>query len=448
MSPPPSPPPRPVPRRVWNSTGLLVLGRLWGSACTLTILAVLSRHLDPAPFGRFTFYLALFLILDSFVDLGTGQIAVRWTASEPGRTRSVVAAARRVRLTTGTLGFLGVGLLAWVLDEEGAGWIVLAALYPLTHALELSTTVLKNQIAWARPVAVRTVAASTSLLLVLGAVAGGVSTPAPFLVAVAGGSTLGNLLLHLASRNHLPPATHTVPESARRLLRTALPIGLAGLCQQTYFWIDNLFVRPICGQEELGRYNLSVRIMSFGIMAAVYAAMASLPWLTREHRMGQLGPAVARLAAPMVLIGGLATGMVWGLAEPILGLFGEDGSFASAAPALRWLMLASLAVYAGAPLLTAVVASGASAAVLRIAAIGLAINLLGNSLLVVPMGIEGAALATLVTEVWVVAGSAWTLMRAGAKPTAPRRAWLWLGGPLGFGFGYGLSLWIRSVAGG
>ncbi len=433
---------------MWNSTGLLILGRVWGSACTLTILYTLSSHLDPAQFGRFTFYLALFLILDSFVDLGTGQIAVRWTASEPQRTRPVLAAARRVRMTTGSVGLLGVGFLAWFLDEEGAGWIVLAALYPLTHTLELTTTVLKNHISWARPVAVRAVASTTSLVLVLLTVSKGVATPAPFLVAVAGGSALGNLLLHLSSRGQLPPAAHSPPESPHALLRSALPIGIAGLCQQTYYWIDNLFVRPLCGQEELGRYNLAVRLMSFGIMAAVYAAMAALPWLTREHHQGRLGPAVARLAAPMILLGGLGTGVVWGLAEPILGLFGENESFVSATPALRWLMLASLAVYAGAPLLTAVVASGVSASVLRIAAVGLVINLLGNSLLVGSMGIEGAALATLVTEVWVVAGAAWTLTRAGAKPVAAGCSWLWLGGPLGFALGYGLSLWIGAFQGG
>jgi O-antigen/teichoic acid export membrane protein len=150
----------------------------------------------------------------------------------------------------------------------------------------------------------------------------------------------------------------------------------------------------------------------------------------------------------MFLIGGLGTGLVWGVPEPILGLFGEGASFTSAAPSLRWLMLGGLAVYAGAPLLTAVVASGSSTAVLRIAGIGLVINLIGNSLLVPHMGIEGAALATLVTEVWVVAGAASTLWRMGARPMAPRRAWLWLGGPLGFTLGYGLSLWARSVLGG
>ena len=71
-----------IPRRVWGSTGLLMLGRLWGSGCTLAYLALLARHLTTQGFGRFTFYLAVFLVLDALVDLGTGQAAVQLSAAQ------------------------------------------------------------------------------------------------------------------------------------------------------------------------------------------------------------------------------------------------------------------------------------------------------------------------------------------------------------------------------
>ena len=47
-----------VPRRVWGGTGLLMLGRLWSSLCTLTILYLLAWRLGGEDFGRFTFYTA------------------------------------------------------------------------------------------------------------------------------------------------------------------------------------------------------------------------------------------------------------------------------------------------------------------------------------------------------------------------------------------------------
>jgi hypothetical protein len=49
------------------------------------------------------------------------------------------------------------------------------------------------------------------------------------------------------------------------------------LCQQAYFYADNLFVRALRGEAELGAYNVGVRILSVLIMVALYASQASLP---------------------------------------------------------------------------------------------------------------------------------------------------------------------------
>ena len=51
-----------VPARVWGGAALLSLGRIWATMCTAVVLMVLSRHLPGEEFGRYTFYLALFLV--------------------------------------------------------------------------------------------------------------------------------------------------------------------------------------------------------------------------------------------------------------------------------------------------------------------------------------------------------------------------------------------------
>lgn len=414
-----------VPRRIWEGTGLLVLGRLFGSACTLAYLFVLARQLDGAGFGRLTFYLALFMVLDSMVDLGTGHVAIQRTASDPQLVPGVLRAARRIRLAAGLCGVLLVGGGAFLAGEEGALWILVASLYPITHVLELSTLVFKNKIAWGRPVVVRAGAAFASLAFVLVFQAMGVREPTLFLLAIALGSALGNLFLHLVARGHLPRERgEDVP--LRPLLAAALPMGIAGLCQQMYFYIDNLFVRALEGQAAVGHYNLAVRFLSYGIMLAVFATLAALPWFTREHKEGRLGPAVARLAQPLFALAGLATGLATPWSADLLALFGEE--FRVAASSLNWLLLACLAVYVGAAFLTAVVAMGRTRAVLVIAASGLALNLAGNAWLVPRLGIEGAAIATLATEVLVAVSAAIVLLRAGIS-VGGAHAWRWILGP-------------------
>ncbi len=427
---------RAVPRRVWSGTALQAAGRFWTTGCTLTYFWLAARQLTAADFGRFTFYLAVFSWLDSLANMGTGQVAVQLTAGDPARTRSVLRTARRVRLSAGLFGVALVGVGAFASAEPGAGWILLAALYPVTHTLELSATVFRNRIAWGVPVMMRSIASGLSLVFVWLCVRQGIESPAIFLVAVAAGSASANFLLHFASQRHLPPGSGEA-EPLGRFLRAAVPLGLGGLCAQTYFYIDNLFVRAICGEEPLGHYNVAVRVLSALIMLAQYSSLTALAWFTRRHLAGELGPAVARLAAPLFSLAGLGCGLLWPWTEELLELFRPG--FGAAGDALRWLLLAVLAIYAGSLLHTAVIATGATRAMFWIAASGLAINVGLNAWLVPVHGIDGAAAATFATELSVTLGAAWTLHRAGVSLGGAGAAWRWLGGPLLLAAGAGLS---------
>lgn len=425
-----------VPRRVWAGTILLVLGRVWGSACTLYILYRLAHQLPPEGFGRFTFYLAIFMLLDTLADFGTGQIAVQRTAHDESAIPSVLAATRRIRLMTGSLGVLLVGGGALISSEPGASWILLASLYPVTHVGELSATVFRTRIAWGVPVAMRATASALSLSFVLWLLARDDREPARYLLAVACGSAIANGLLHLASRRHLSGETPALIP-LREIFLAALPLGLASLCQQAYFYVDNLFVRAICGDKPLGQYNIGVRVMSYSIMVALYATQAAMPWLAREHRKGELAAAVARLTQPLFALAGLGAGLLWPWSAEVLALFKPE--FASAGASLRWLLFATATIYAGAGLMTALVAAGKTRSILAIAALGLATNLVANTFLVPSLGIEGAGIATFLTEAVVALSAAIALARAGVNAFRGVQALGWLGGPALFALGAAVS---------
>jgi O-antigen/teichoic acid export membrane protein len=423
-------------RRVRTSTLLLVLGRLWGSGCTFAYLWLLAEGLEPEDFGRLTFYLAVFMLLDSFVDLGTGSIAVQRTADDEASIPETLAATRAIRLVTGCLGVLVVGGGALLAGERGAWWVVLASLYPVTHVLELSATTYRNRIAWRTPVLIRAGASGLSLGSVVVLLSAGAREPGLFLAGVALSSATANVWLHLTARRYLP-ARFAGRIPWRPVLRAALPLGIAGLCQQTYFYVDNLFVRHFEGEVALGHYNMAVRFMSLAIMVGVYAALVSLPWFKREHAAGRLGEATARLSQPLFALAGLCAGLLFFWTGDLLALFGDE--FRDASRSLRWLLGAAALVYAGANLLTGVVATGRTMNVLVIAAGGLLLNLAGNAALVPRMGMEGAAIATLATEGFVALGAGVALARTGVSGFGGLRALRWLGGPLGFCMGLGLG---------
>ncbi|MFN9785717.1 MAG: lipopolysaccharide biosynthesis protein [Planctomycetia bacterium] len=407
-------------RRVWSSTALLVLGRVFGSLCTFFVLWRLSHALPPAEFGRFTFWLAVFSVLDTWVDFGTGQTVVARTAARPAELPAALAAARRLRALHGLAGAGFVALAAWIYGEPGATWIVLAALYPLTHALELSTVAKRQAIDYRLHTGTR---ALSSTLWVAGTtwlLWRGDHDPAHHLLAIAAGSAVGNLVLHALLRRELQP--EPAAADAAGLWRASLPLGLAALFQQAYFWVDNLYVRAWCGEELLGAYNIGMRVLSVSIMVVLFATGAALPWFAREHARGALGAAIESIALPLLSLACAGAALLAPWSGEVLALFGEHAR--AARHALPWLLGAVVAIHLGAALLTGLVACGERAAVLKISAAALALNLALNAWLVPMRGIDGAAQATLATEAFVALAGWFALSRLGAAPRVARLAWL------------------------
>ena len=398
-----------IPRRVWSSAAWLIAGRLFGSACTVALLLLTSHRLSDAAFGRLTFWIAAFLVLDGIVDFGVGQAAVQRTSRAPDELPAVLKTARRTRMLVASLVVLTVTTVAFGFEGDGAPFLALASLYQLSHVLELSTIGWRNAIRWRSPVLVRAASSFVSLGFVALLATTSESRPLVFLAAIAAGSTLGNVALHVFARGHLPRTEGVPPAPARPFLAVALPIGAAAVCQQLYFHIDNLFVRTVLGDEACGHYNVAVRVMSLAIMGGVFAASAALPWLSRAHEKNELAPAAFRLTAATAACGAVISCGLFPFREFVLTLFGD--SFVASSPALAWLLLAAFLVHVGAPLLTAVVARGEGRAVLYIAAAGLAINIAGNAWLLPARGMTGAAIATVATEAWVAVAALFVVIR-------------------------------------
>ena len=407
-------------RRVWSSTALLVLGRVFGSLCTFFVLWRLSHALPPTGFGRFTFWLAVFSVLDTWVDFGTGQTVVARTAASPGELPASLAAARRLRVLHGLAGAGFVALTAWTYDEPSAAWIVLAALYPLTHALELSTVAKRQAIDYRLHTATRALSSSLWVVGTSWLLWRGDHDPAHHLLAIAAGSATGNLVLHAMLRRDLAP--EPAASDAALMWRASLPLGLAALFQQAYFWVDNLYVRTWCGEELLGAYNIGMRVLSASIMVVLFATGAALPWFAREHARGGLGAAIESIALPLVSLACAGAALLAPWSDEVLALFGEHAR--AARHALPWLLGAVVAIHLGAALLTGLVACGGRGAVLKISAAALALNLALNAWLVPTRGIAGAAQATLATEAFVAVAGWIALARRGAAPRVARPWWL------------------------
>jgi Na+-driven multidrug efflux pump len=87
--------------------------------------------------------------------------------------------------------------------------------------------------------------------------------------------------------------------------------------------------------------------------------------------------------------------------------------------------MALVFVHAGALLTTAIIATGQTRALLFITVAALLINVVGNAIAIPYMGIDGAAVATSLTEGSVVLFAIIALARMGVNPARSIPLWFW-----------------------
>lgn len=184
-------------------------------------------------------------------------------------------------------------------------------------------------------------------------------------------------------------------------LRHAWPFALSTALFSLYFWVDLLMIGVVENETEVGLYSAPVAIISFvniapGAIYRMYLSPRFHEWAHNDRaRLRRVHERGTRL---MLGLGVLAALVTAGLGPVLLRVaFGDE--FRDAIPALLILALVVPVRFASAS--TRLVMSTRANALRRAGALGIAAvgNVALNLVLIGWIGIEGAAVATVVTEI-------------------------------------------------
>ncbi|MCI0586827.1 MAG: lipopolysaccharide biosynthesis protein [Planctomycetes bacterium] len=385
-----------------RATALQVAGHAVSSLATLATLGLAARALGEEGFGRTTFFLALFAILDPLVDLGTMGAAIRRAASSPSCARAAIGRAARVRLLLAALGVVATACVASACGEDRPGTFAIAATYLFGHALAPFSIPLHVELRFGTVAACRATGALAGLLATAVLSASRALHPAFFLLAWGTGSVVSNAAAALAARRLSPLAPAPFPSRPPEgFLRESMALGAGTLLRQICAHLDSFFLRPWGGPAALARFNAPHRLLLVSCALPGYASAAALPVLARASlpERAILEGRIARTLLAVALAGGAAALL---LAEPILDLlYGEVGR--GAAPAMRLLVPAGIFAFPANLFVVGLIARDRSATLLRISAAGLAVRAALDALLVPAYADRGAAVATAATEGFVLA---------------------------------------------
>ena len=382
---------------------------LAGKGSLLAITIVAARRLSPEAFGVFSLGSTLGWIVAVASDFGSQRHLARAVAQRPQDAAPLLASWLRVRLWTAAAAMVAVaiGLLA-------AGWsaafsapiAVLALVYACSGLIELlhyfyrglSRTDLESSLTlWQR---------STTLVCAVVAIAWWpdvtVLACAMLLPVAATLAMSVRLATRLSSGTGRSPNTDSPANPVRpwmTLRRDVWPIGAGIVLSALYFRIDVLLVELWAGTAAVARYSAVFRLVeALRLFPAAVLAVA-LPSLCRA---GDIRP-LLRIAVP-ITAGAAAAAAVLVAAAGWLVPFVYGAPYASAVPAFRILLWSFPLMSLNFALTHQLVGWNGERAYAGLCALALVLNLVMNARLIPAWSIDGAAWATLGTELFLTAG--------------------------------------------
>lgn len=384
---------------VKNATSLLVSGII---AQFLGFLAIvyLARVLCPADFGKISFAMAIVIYFTVVANLGLPLLGTKKVARERGKIRDYLGSILTLRLCLAVLGF-GLLLLMTLFLDKPADIKYLLILYGL--GLIPSALLLD----WAFQGVERMEYIGLGRILVgatfLALVMWFIKNPGQLLLApcfqVAGNLLAAGVLIPIFVGHFGKPRFKFDLVLWKSLFRQALPIGFALLMIQIYYNVDTVMLGFMKSNEEVGYYNAAYKIVMFLILLIGAYYDAIFPVVSYFYKMSSASlksllsltvKLMVTIAIPLVVMGTI-------LARPIMDfIFGAR--YESGIIALQILIWAVAIIWVNGVYSRGLLSCDRQNKFAMGVTVAAIINVILNFILIPPLGIKGAAIATVSAE--------------------------------------------------
>ncbi len=411
-------------RRIGWNFGLLATGRAVGDFCLFLLIVVVSRLFGPEGVGEYSFAIALTGFFAVFADFGLYSLTVK----ELSRASGTIGAA------FGPILLLRTGLSITVLVALVACTTVFSF-----HAVT-STTLISIGL---YQVALRLIDGFAALflarddvhlaaileisckaLVALSAITLAVLAHEDFVVVIASLPVVALLhvlaaLLVATGRYGWPRLTSSLA-SLLATARSALPYALSTVLAQISSRTDVVLLGLLLGSAAAGTYNAAYRFVFLFLLVAQFAANSIFPHASRLWRERELGLLYSR-SMRLVLLAALPLSAALFLIAPsvVTIVFGRD--FAEAGTVVRVLCGVLIVGFLARIMGVFLMSCDLEEYRMRSQGWAAAVNVASNLILIPTLGIQGAAVATLSSEVVLALLFGQRLLREVGSPRVASR---------------------------
>jgi len=389
-------------RRIARNVGALAAARGVTAILVFITTIYLARVLGPGPYGMLAWALAYLAYFQLIPDLGLGIFGVREIARDRSRIRSLVDAVLSLRLLLASAALIVFLAGAYLFQADPLFRAVIAVQGIALFGAAVTVEWVYQGIERMGVLALRNVV--VAVLVLIGALLL-VQSPTDVVLAslvMAMSLSAANVWLLLKYRSDFQrPSFAFTPALWQRLVVPALPIAASLGLVAINLNLDQLMLGVFRTPEEVGLYGASYRILlAVGIPAQILL-QAFLPSLsTSVGNVGAMQEGARGFARALFVIGLPAGAAGIMFAPELLSVFGPD--YQPALVALTILMVHSGLQYVHMAYGNPLIAWDRQKLYMYALGAGAGMNVVLNLILIPLFGIEGAAIATLGSEVVVI----------------------------------------------
>lgn len=379
-------------------------GWLLGERLVRIVLALLvgtwvARYLGPGRYGELAFVTALVALFQAACGLGLDSIAVREVAQQPAAAPRILGSALALRIGAGVAGWVAVVVLAATLRPGDSVALAMAALLGAGLVIQSSDVVDLWFQSCSRSKA--TVVAKVFAYLASSLVKVSLILAQAPLWAFAAALSCDIALAAIAlawtyHRDPVPGRWKWDRGLALGMLRESWPLMLAGLSVVVYMRIDQLILRAMTNEHELGLYSAILPFSQAWHMVPMTVCASVLPRLAalKQQHPAMYRQRLQQLFSLMAWSGVCVAAVTALLAHWLVSLL-LGPAYAEATTVLRWHAMSNVFVFLGVAQSVAIVSDRTPHLSLVKTLCGAAASVALNIALVPRWGATGAAWAAI-----------------------------------------------------
>lgn len=388
---------RPMLRAAIMNSGWLLTDRAVRMLLAVLVGAWVARHLGPERYGELAYVIAAVALWQSVASLGLESIVVRDLAMHPGSASAILGTACGLRIGAAVLCWVGAVASVFLLVPDNRIALVVAAV--LATGLVFQAADLVDQWYQARTLSRSTVASRSAAYLLAALVkVAMILLDAPLwgfgVALLCDVAFVATALAWTYRRDPARVVWQFDRTRAAGLLRDAWPLLVAGVSITVYMRIDQMLLKALAGEAQLGLYSAIVPISQVLHVIPMTVSASVLPRLSvlKTADPAQYLRRMQQFISIMAWAGIGTAGLIALLAPYVVGLL-LGAAYDAAVQVLRWHALTNVFVFLGVAQSVAIIGDGRPRMALYRTLLGAVVSATANVLLVPRWGAVGAAWA-------------------------------------------------------